>query len=144
MNRDRHAAIGSLPGTSHLVKRLLRSTCHAFNNRVNKLQVTRIWRKRDLQVYNGPFSQDGFSTEVVFDITGVAEAKAVSERNSLLVFHMSKFSEDSSIVFLKQMLEHVQASPMPHTYTHLTYSNSNPPPTTPSPPTHHTLHPFHT
>src|SRR5260370_4993011 len=123
MNKDRQGAIVIVAGISHRVKRLLRSTCHACNHRVNKIQVTRIWRKRDLQVYNGPFSQDGFSTEVVFDITGVAEAKAVSERNSLLVFHMSKFAEDSSIGILKQMREHVRASPILHTNNHVDCSS---------------------
>ena len=88
-------------GDSSMIVRFLRGTCHTLNNRIHKLQVTWIGRKSDLEIYSSSFSKDSFSAEVVLHITGVAKAKTIGERNSFLMFHMSKFAEYSSIRFLK-------------------------------------------
>src|SRR6266487_4388132 len=108
------------PGASSMIVRFLRGTCHALNNRVNKLQVTWIGRKSDLEIYSSSFFKDSFSAQVILHITDVPKAKTVGERNSLLIFHMSKFAEYSSIRFLKHMREYIQPATMRHTYYYFT------------------------
>src|SRR5438132_2587142 len=105
MNQDRQGMIYIQLGASSMIVRFLRGTCHALNNRINKLQVTWIGRKSDLEIYSSSFFKDSFSTQVILHITGVAKAKTVGERNSFFLFHMSKFAENSSIRFLKHMCE---------------------------------------
>src|SRR5260370_3945853 len=118
MNQDRQGMIYIQLGASSMIVRFLRGTRHTFNNGVNKLQVTWIGRKNDLEIHTSSFSKDCFGAEVILHITCITKAKTVGERNSLLVFHMSKFAEYSSIRFIKHVCEHIQASTISHAKIH--------------------------
>src|SRR5260370_42603007 len=115
MNQDRQGMIYIQLGASSMIVRFLRGTRHTFNNGVNKLQVTWIGRKNDLEIYSSSFSKDCFGAEVILHITCITQAKTVGARNSFLVIHMSKLAEYNSLRILKLICDILQAATMLHT-----------------------------
>src|SRR5437764_12327427 len=53
---------------------------------------------------------------MILYITCIPKAKTVCERNTLFMFHMSKFVEDCNIRFHEHMRKYIQSTTMRHTY----------------------------
>src|SRR5262245_56295620 len=115
MNQDGQRPIHILFRISRFTARFLQSSRHAFNDRVDKFKMARVGGKDYLQRNGVALPQEMFSPQVIFNITGPAEAKTVGQWNTLFALWMSKFGEDCLVRLLKDMGQYIQTAAMGHT-----------------------------